>query len=273
MRLVLSLCLTLLVCSGCVANSGPGYSISKPTKNKHHAIFQIRNDNGGGCTAFVISDTLAVTAGHCVSISKAMLLNKEEILLDSKGMLKEMTKTIDSINCSQYSLATGMPEFMCERALRDLKRDHNELSSFVAKLDANQADTFFVYNSEGVALRVRPVALDSQLGYRDFAILEGDFSDFEKLTLIENLDIMPGDKLRSCGFANLKVPPICTNFIAIGNSGFAYKGNGMMIKGMSGGPVLNSKNQVVGINVAVGEDAVLMTPVIGIMNKIKNKEN
>jgi S1-C subfamily serine protease len=41
---------------------------------------------------------------------------------------------------------------------------------------------------------------------------------------------------------------------------------------MSGGPVVNSAGKVVGINVAVGRDEVLMTPTVGLFDAIIREE-
>lgn len=273
MRFMLLLGLTLVGCSAEVKNVTPTYSVTKPLSNKHHAIFQIRGQNGGGCTAFVISNRRAITAGHCVEISKTTLSNKKDILTDLSGYTRDLGKAISQVNCEEDAIRMRIPQFACERALRGMKRQYKDLSSYMSRLRKDQVDTFKVINSEGVELAIKPVALDSEFNFRDFAVLQGDFSEFEKLPIVSNLDVAPGELLRSCGFANLKIPATCTNFIASGNSAFAYKGNGYLVKGMSGGPVLNSKGEVVGINVAVGEDAVLMTPVVGVLDRLPKLED
>ena len=46
------------------------YEINHSLNDKHHPIIQIRRDNGYTCSAFVVNDKIAVTAGHCVGMTK-----------------------------------------------------------------------------------------------------------------------------------------------------------------------------------------------------------
>jgi hypothetical protein len=270
---VLSVLLVLVGCSDKESSKVVAdYSVNKPSKNKHHAVFQIRAQNGGGCTAFVISNRIAVTAGHCVEISKSTIANKKEILLEARGFVRDMGEAIRSIDCSSPEMLSRMPRFVCDRELRGMRRRIKSAAEFADRLSKDKPDEFKVINSEGKELAIKPIAVDHENSYRDFAILSGDFSEFEKVSLVKDLNLLPGDKLRTCGFANLKIPATCTNFIAEGNSGFAYAGNGYLVKGMSGGPVFNSNGEVVGINVAVSNNQVMITPVVGIKDVLSKEE-
>jgi hypothetical protein len=243
------------------------YRIVKPESGKHHAIFQIRGPNGGGCTAFAISNRRAITAGHCVEISKQLLENKKETQITTAGFISAISIEIEKTDCTY-----AHPKFMCEKKVREMKAMRKNAQSLLNRLVSNKPDEFKVLNSEGEELNVKPVALAAELSFRDFAVLQGDFSEFEKLPIAASVDLLPGELLRSCGFANLKIPAACTNFIALGNEGFAYRGNGYLVKGMSGGPVINSRGEAVGINVAVGGDAVFMTPLVGVLDRMPKED-
>ena len=101
---------------------------------------------------------------------------------------------------------------------------------------------------------------------RDHSILQGDFKDFEKLKLRQGFHIKPNDLLRNCGYAGGTKPPLCIDFIAISNFDFMYMGFGYMVKGMSGGPVIDEHGYVVGINSYVDRDRVFMNTLIGIFD-------
>lgn len=242
------------------------YNVSKPTTSKHHAVIKILTENGGGCTAFVISNRKAITAGHCVEISKALLKeDKEGAIVNARIFIEKVVAEMNSVDCDTIE---SMPKLQCLTIKKRMVREISSARKYIDKIKKNQPDTFRVFNSLGQEVKIKVLALDSELGFRDFAVLSGDFSEFEKLPLASNFNVVPGELLRSCGYANLKTPAVCSNFIALGNSGFAYKGNGYFVKGMSGGPVVNSAGQVVGINVAVARDEVLMTPTVGLFDNI-----
>lgn len=271
MRLLL-LALTLTI-SSCVNNKiveNAPYSVEAPTSGKNHAVIKIITENGGGCTAFVISNRKAITAGHCVEVSESLIKNnKEDAILGARIFIETLLKEMNSVDCNYID---NMPKIQCFAIKKTMSRDIQNAKRYIEKLTKNQPDTFKVFNSKGKEIKIKVTALDSELGFRDFAVLHGDFSEFEKLPIATNFNTLPGELLRTCGYANLKTPAVCTNFIALGNSSFAYKGNGYLVKGMSGGPVVNSLGEVVGINVAVAREEVLVTPTIGILDVILKEE-
>lgn len=273
MRVFLLLLFVLVGCnqdqSGVQSNL---YTVKKNAGKKHSAVFQIRTQSGGGCTAFAISDKIAITAGHCVEISNTTLANKKDLILEAAGFVRDMSAALKEVDCTNPSITSRMPRFVCERELREMNRKVRSAADFLKRLKQDKPDEFKVVTSEGKELDIRPIAIDHENGFRDFAILSGDFSQFEQVSLVKDIDFSQGELLRTCGFANLKIPATCTNFVAQGNNGFAYAGNGYLVKGMSGGPVFNSKGQVVGINVAVSMDQVMITPVVGILNSSDKKD-
>lgn len=269
----LALVLVAAMLTGCLSKGSQpktAYSIDKPTSNKHHAIIKILTENGGGCTAFVISNRKAITAGHCVEISESLLkTNRDDAILGARIFIERTLKEMNSVDCEEIQ---SMPKIQCVAIKKTMIRDIAGARRFIDKVKRNQPELFKVFNSEGKEVKIKVTALHSELGFRDFAVLHGDFSEFEKIPLAKNFDVLPGDLLRSCGYAALKTPAVCSNFIALGNAEFSYKGNGYLVKGMSGGPVINGSGEVVGINVAVSREEVIMTPTVGILDIILKEE-
>lgn len=193
--------ITLVACGSLlVLGGGNDYDIEPPPKGKHHAIFQIimtRKNRKGTCTAFAISDTRALTAGHCVD-----------------------------------------------------------------KL----YEVYIVRNSYGQDTGVRAKAVYKKYGKVDYAILTGNFRDFEKMPISSSFLVNPGDLYRSCGFAGGRTPPVCTDFKAVGSWDFFYGGLGYFSKGMSGGPIVDKHGFAVGIISHVSGQYVYMSPIIGILD-------
>lgn len=176
------------------------YDIRQPPKGKHHAIFQIIGNRGGRgytCSAFAISDTQAITAGHCID---------------------ELYKQL------------------------------------------------IVRNSYGQDTGVRAKAVSKRDNKRDYALLTGNFKDFEKFPITKDFVIRRGSHYRSCGFAGGKLPPICTDFTAVGSWNFYYGGMGYFVKGMSGGPLVDKNGFAVGIISHVSGQHVYVTPLVGILD-------
>jgi hypothetical protein len=266
----LSLLAILVLLSSCNQKQQEVYSVKPTTGEKHHAVIKIlMPGGGGGCTAFVISNRRAITAGHCVSVSKGFLKNKEEAVLSARIFIANTIREIEPVDCDNMP----MSKLECLTIKKNAWSAIDRANKFIAQVNSNTPDTFQVFNSEGKEVKTKVIALDHELGYRDFAVLSGDFSQFEKLPVAKTFNVLPGELLRTCGYASLKTPAVCSNFIALGNSGFAYKGNGYLVKGMSGGPVVNGAGEVVGINVAVSRDEVLITPTIGLFDTIVHEED
>ena len=262
---------TMLLLTACLPKAGEQqvYNVDKPSGEKHHAVIKILMEGGGGCTAFVVSNRRAITAGHCVSISKGLLKNKKEAILSARIFIANTIREIEPVDCDNMP----MSKLECVTIKKNAWSAIDRANKFIDQANSDKPDTFKVFNSEGKEVKTKVIALDHELGFRDFAVLSGDFSEFEKLPLAKTFNVLPGELLRTCGYASLKTPAVCSNFIALGNSGFAYKGNGYLVKGMSGGPVVNGAGEVVGINVAVSRDEVLITPTIGLFDTIVHEED
>jgi V8-like Glu-specific endopeptidase len=194
---------------GCSYVSQP-YVYKKPTNGKHHEIIKITMENGGSCTAFVISDKIALTAAHCV------------------------------LECSMFGC----------------KIVKGKLS---------------VYNSEGKNTGIKALPVRKNIdGRMDFAAITGDFSKFNKIkVLISDTYLADGllsdSSVTHCGYAQGNFPPVCTEGSIIKRSGFQMETDGVLIPGMSGGPVINCDGVVIGINSAVKEETSVYCPTFGIL--------
>jgi len=237
------------------------YDITHPVNDKHHAIIQIKNNNGYNCSAFVIDDNRAVTAGHCVDVTKyfmdttykQLMKNSEEIQRKAILMLHKIKTTC----IGPY----------CKRMYNEYKAKYNAEVAAYNKAKNKKIDVLKVFNMYGEDTKVTAIALYKNTNARDYAILKGDFSGFNKLRLASGFDVNFADKLRSCGFAGGLLPPVCIDITYITNINFMLYGYGLLIKGMSGGPILNEHGLVVGINSSVPITGAMFSPIIGMFNR------
>lgn len=160
--------------------------------------------------------------------------------------------------CNAYECLT-----MAAKIKQDLQ---NELAAR-KKLIEMSIDTFDVKDIFGKDTKIIAKAWDKNIEPdRDYGVLMGDFKNFEKLPVnLLSFNVMPSDTLRTCGYANGMAPPVCSNFVAAGNYNFQYTGVGYIVRGMSGGPVIDENGVVVGINTAVHENRVIIMPIMGII--------
>lgn len=248
------------------------YDIVHPEK-KHHAIIQIKIERKmnskiayNNCTAFVISDTQAITAGHCVGITQSFIETQH------KNILKESYDDEKKINDEIAKIAPQCFDPRCSFYLQQLQYSLSLLKVTRERFLKLRVDEFSVFNSRGedtgikAIAKFKRVAKDNKDRNRDHALLKGDFSNFEKLPIRIGFGVKPNDKLKSCGYAEGNYPPICIDFVPVRNSHFLYEGVGYMARGMSGGPVIDKYGIVVGINSRVGLNSVYIDPLIGILN-------
>lgn len=100
----------------------------------------------------------------------------------------------------------------------------------------------------------------------DVGLYKGDFRNFKKLIPdfasfeIEN----PKDFFVACGYPYSQRVLTCTHFVPAYNIEFYIAGSGMLIPGMSGGPVINLRTgAVIAVNSAAGNGAFMVSPVLG----------
>lgn len=111
----------------------------------------------------------------------------------------------------------------------------------------------------------QPVGLNNRV---DVGLIRGDFRNFQPLES-DFYGFTPTNdagQYETCGFPYLQRKLTCTKFFPNSNYGFTLAGDGFLIPGMSGGPVIDRTHQVViGVNSAMGDGAALIAPVLGLL--------
>jgi len=235
------------------------YKITHPPEGKEGAIIQIVNKQGHNCTAFVISDTKAVTAAHCIDITLNYIDTKHKERVDM------VNKALQSLN-NRIEILKDCKTPRCQAAYLRMSRSRDLLLPKVAKLRNLKASTYKVFSMYGKDVCITATAFFKNERYRDHAIIKGNFKNFTKIPLRAGFFVESGDKLRACGFAGGNKPPICTDFIALGPESFMYAGLGYFVRGMSGGPVIDKYGFAVGIISAMHVDYALIDTTIGIFD-------
>lgn len=194
-----------------------------PNIEKYNAIVKIVSEQGGSCSATVYSDTEAITAAHCVGITKKDLFYiKREI-----SILKKLLKTTDN-------------PFILIKIAKTIK--------YLETLLARGPSIHFIISDKGVRTGVVALAKETY-GRRDIAILEGNFKNFKKLKLkTKEIGLENNKSYTTCGYVAGNIPPVCIPFVPVRPYVFSYAGECQILPGMSGGPVLNRHNEIVGIN-------------------------
>jgi len=102
----------------------------------------------------------------------------------------------------------------------------------------------------------------------DQAILEGDFSQFQTAEFIPDVGALDSNalkhsKMTACGYP-LGGRLFCTTILYIDRDAFMWKVYGLLLPGMSGGPVFLSNGAVIATNVAVEANFSIISPIYGL---------
>lgn len=235
--------------------------------DRHHAIINIVDDIGMSCTAFVVTDKFAVTAGHCLEITSQRLDEITNVdIPESEELERKYLQKIANleINCR-------ITNRRCMREIEYVKVILEKELIARAQVLSEKADTFKVINVHGEDTNIEATA-DFKHKSRDYGIIRGDFKKFKKMHSRIGWHVKPGDTLKSCGFFGGKLPPTCVDFLAEGNYGFSYRGQGVLVPGISGGPVVDNLGYVVGIASSAHPEFIVMVPFIGIMDLLTDKQ-
>lgn len=99
----------------------------------------------------------------------------------------------------------------------------------------------------------------------DFGIIEGNFSDFQKLsTNFVSYGFNKPGIYYTCGFP-YGGDLACQPFLPVSNNYFLVIGTGYLVPGQSGGPVLDPDGIAVGLNSQVSERGVCVAPIEGLL--------
>lgn len=141
-----------------------------------------------------------------------------------------------------------------------------------------EKDARFAVTIDGETFELEAVAMNGRI---DVGLFRGDFRKFDKLLVdFYSYDqtayfTAPLTSFISCGYPYSQKTLTCTRFYPKTNVGFYIAGQGMLIPGMSGGPVLDPlTGAVIGVNSAAGQGAFYVSPVLGMLGafKIEPKE-
>ena len=128
----------------------------------------------------------------------------------------------------------------------------------------------FIYDSysNDTGTVARTIAVDL---YRDVAFIKGNFKAFKyQKTDFYGKVIKRNMKVQSCGYPSGMVSKFCVELTLTGNKYFQYRAKGLPIfKGMSGGVVIDVETgYAVGVNSAVDEDTVIISPLVGVLETV-----
>jgi hypothetical protein len=239
------------------------YSIIAPMNGNFHAIIMVHNnERGSSCSAFVISDKIALTAAHCLETTKSFMdFEYKEKWKESDKLIAQLKAQMEDVEKRCYPM--HLPQ--CDQIMMNLQNAFNEEMEARKEALTLKIDEFSVSDINGVDTKVKAIAYYKN-DRRDYGFIEGDFSKFNKLKVKHTFDIEKGDILKACGFPGATTPAICMNFEAVGQTDFMYKGYSMFEPGISGGPVIDASGEVAGIVSRVNGDYSVIEPTVGILN-------
>lgn len=247
--------------SGCgLLSKESTYKIVKPHNGKYHPIIMTKNSNRGNCSAFVINDTTAVTASHCLTLTTQWVKHglQGQIEAMEKDIIEAETRLKQFINSCFAPVNCEMVIANIEMAIKQAVDEYNALVKM-------KADELKVFTTDGSDTKIVATAYWKHPS-RDYGFIKGDFREFNKVKIKRGFDAKAGDIFKACGFPGAKVPATCVNFEAIGSYNFQYIGKSTFQRGLSGGPIFDHNNEVVGIASAVRKSISFMEPILGVVD-------
>lgn len=120
----------------------------------------------------------------------------------------------------------------------------------------------FMVRSIGYAIQTE-AKLAATVNYMDIAVIRGDFKLFKNF---KTTSTMTGTKFRACGFPHGGINYFCTSLTNLTPQLFSIGARGFVYPGMSGGPVLNENNEVIGIISYSSRGHIGFYPIINILS-------
>jgi S1-C subfamily serine protease len=137
-------------------------------------------------------------------------------------------------------------------------RSHQKVSIDVRTLDGQKVKV------DGTAIWYEPRS--------DQGLVYGDFSTFNYIDMANQTAPLiraymnPGNVMLACGFP-YGGDVFCSTFTERHMSFFQFAGAGFLYPGMSGGPVVDASSGIlVGVNTAVEEGAIIISPVVELLH-------
>lgn len=105
----------------------------------------------------------------------------------------------------------------------------------------------------------------------DYGLLIGDFSYFPRAAIAYKTSMVFAEGLNSfyiyCGFPYGEESLLCGTITQTQAPYFGFiRTNALLFSGMSGGPVFNERNEVVGVNSAIGNGFSVVAPLVGMFD-------
>lgn len=218
-----------------ITSAKVSYQMNKATSHTDKLlspIIKIRpaDSNFGGCTAFVVSDNLAMTSSHCIKTTGEDIAYAQET---ARKQIKLMKKQIRSMQGNPF-------------AVMGIMQMQAQIKAVIDYVESLEPDVFRVFSENSPSLGL--ATGHSRVSVADVAFITGDFKNFKKLkvrTGFANSGFL--DTYFSCGYPANSKYILCQKVGFRFYSSFNIAANGQLMPGFSGSPLINEDGEVIGV--------------------------